>query len=155
MVSSGSFRSNQVLSDPIRFFQIPSGSFRVLLTHLGSFNLHQVTWGVLKCLKLPLGSFRFLQGPLGSLGSFQVTYQDTWTFSGSGQGVCPGPTMLDRCLACFSRNQGQLMIGETVDIDLTFTCRTFRWGFFGRRRRTLVDIKCMESEDGMTTSPRP
>ena len=49
------------------------------------------------------------------------------------------------------------MIGETVDVDLTFTCRTIEWGwsFFGRRRRTLVDIQCIESDGGMTTTPRP
>ena len=48
------------------------------------------------------------------------------------------------------------MIGETVDVDLTFTCRTigWGWGFFGRRR-TFVDVQCMESDDGITTTPRP
>ena len=47
------------------------------------------------------------------------------------------------------------MIGETVDVDLTFTCRTISWGFFGLWRRTIIDIQCIESEDGMTTTPRP
>ena len=48
------------------------------------------------------------------------------------------------------------MIGETVDVDLTFTCRTvgWTWGFFSNLR-TLIDIQCMESDDGMTTTPRP
>merc|ERR1711976_864298 len=89
------------------------------------------------------------------LGYFKNTCDEVVSGNfGSGQGVCPGPTMLDRCLACFSRNQGQLMIGETVDIDLTFTCRTIRWGwgFFSNRR---IDIQCMESDNGMTTTPRP
>ena len=45
------------------------------------------------------------------------------------------------------------MIGETVDVDLTFSCRTFsiQFGPFNIHR----NLQCMESDNGMTTTPRP
>ena len=69
-----------------------------------------------------------------------------------GQSICPGPSEVPSCIACISRSEGQIMVGETVDVDLTFSCRKKKRGF--RQKVDLRTLQCMASSGGMTTTPR-
>ena len=68
----------------------------------------------------------------------------------SGQSICPGPSEIPSCIACISRSEGQIMVGETVDVNLTFSCKRRGW----RQKVNFRTLQCMASDGGMTTTPR-
>ena len=70
----------------------------------------------------------------------------------SGLSICPGPSEVPSCITCISRSEGQIMVGETVDVNLTFSCRKKKWGL--RQKVDFRTLQCMASDGGMTTTPR-